>query len=154
MLKKIVGRVWQMVPKGLRVPIIRATQRKFTVSVGAVIVNAENKVLLLDHVLRPKGGWGIPGGFIDPDEQPLDALRREIREETCLELENIEMQWIRTIYRHVEIMYFARGVGEARVNTSEIHSLDWFTADEIPENMTETQKKQVRKILSNKNLLP
>jgi len=63
MLKDIIAKIWRKMPRGLRWWTVRITQKKFTVSAGAVIVK-DNKVLLLDHVLRPANGWGIPGGFI------------------------------------------------------------------------------------------
>lgn len=152
MLKRFIGKIWRLTPHGLRVFVIRASQKKFTVSVGAIILNEENKVLLLDHVLRPQSGWGIPGGFIEPYEQPIEGIRREILEETGIELENIEMQWVRTIRKHIEIIYLARGKGNAEVRTREIHSLGWFSVEEMPEKMSETQKRMVLKVFEDNKL--
>ena len=84
--KRLAGKIWRKLPQSARQWIIRVTQKKFTVSVIAIILNSEGKILLLDHVLRPKNGWGAPGGFIDAGEQPVDAIKREICEETGLEL--------------------------------------------------------------------
>ncbi len=77
-----LGVIWKRIPSRFRLKIIRATQRKFTASVGVIITNPNGKVLLLEHLLRPGSGWGIPGGFIEHGEQPETAVRREIREET------------------------------------------------------------------------
>lgn len=55
------------------------------VGAGHVCVNSwvftENfsHVLLVQH---PRFGWTIPGGHLDPDEQPLDGAMRELHEET------------------------------------------------------------------------
>jgi len=149
MWKRIVTKVWQKCPPILRYRIVRAAQRKFTVSVGAIILNEENRVLLLDHLLRPKFSWGIPGGFINASEQPVDAIKREIFEETGLQIEDIEMFRVRTIYRHVEILFLARAKGEARVKSLEITDAAWFSVDEMPEQMSSKHKELVRQVLTN-----
>lgn len=147
MLKKIVGKIWKKTPSSLRLKIVRATQRKFTVSVAAVITNENGAVLLLDHVLRPASSWGIPGGFIEPGEQPVDAVKRELYEETGIELTDVELLEVRTIARHVEIVFRAKAVGTARVRSREINALGWFQADEMPENMSRAQKSIAEKSL-------
>lgn len=147
MLKKSVGLIWEKTPYFLRVRLIRATQPKFTVSVAAIITNERSEVLLLDHVLRPYFSWGIPGGFIEAGEQPENAVRREIREETGLELAQTEMIRIRTINRHVEILFRARANGAATVKSREINDLGWFAAGEMPKQMSRTQKQLIEQVL-------
>jgi len=152
MWKRIVRKVWQKCPPLLRYRLVRAAQRKFTVSVGAIILNEENRVLLLDHLLRPKFSWGIPGGFINASEQPVDAIKREIFEETGLELEDIQMFRVRTIYRHVEILYLARGRGTAEVKSREINALGWFAPEEMPAQMSSAHKQLIRQVLTNADI--
>jgi molecular chaperone GrpE (heat shock protein) len=57
--------------------------------VGPIIYNDKGEILLIKN---PKFGdfWTIPGGHIELDEPAEEALRREIMEETGLELKNIE----------------------------------------------------------------
>lgn len=148
MLKTIVGKIWRTLPNFVRVKIIRTSQSKFTVSVGAVVFNDENKVLLLDHVLRPASGWGIPGGFIEAGEQPHEAIKRELFEETGLEIEDVEMVWVRTLYRHIEIIFRAKSSGEATVKSNELNSLGWFSFEAMPEEMPKGQKEIIKKVLS------
>lgn len=147
MLKNLVGKIWQKIPRSARSKIIRGTQQKFTASVGAVILDENEKILLLDHVLRPSSGWGIPGGFMNPHEQPESAIKREIFEETGLELTNIKMIWVRTIGKHIEILFRAKAKGTANVKSVEIREVGWFAIDELPEKMTETQKWIVKEVL-------
>ena len=58
------------------------------------IVESDTKVLLVGN--RRRGGvrWSLPGGRVDRRESALQALTREVREETGLEVIN----WSRLIY--------------------------------------------------------
>lgn len=139
MIKKIVGKVWKIMPYRMRIKVVRSVQKKFTVSVVAIVTNEKNEILILDHYFRPGASWGLPGGFIDPYEQAENGIRREIKEETDLELENLSLLKVRTIGKHLEILFIAEGVGKAKVNSQEIKELGWFALDNLPENMGETQ---------------
>jgi len=128
----------------MRLLLIRTTQDKFTVSVVALIINSRKEALVLDHYIRPGASWGLPGGFIEPSEEPTEAVRREIREETGIELGEVELMEVRTVRRHIEILFLARSDGEARIGSREIRDLGWFPADKLPDEMNERQKELVR----------
>ena len=147
MLGDYLGVIWKRIPSRFRLKIIRATQKKFTASVGVIITKADGKVLLLEHFLRPGSGWGIPGGFIEHGEQPENAARREILEEAGIELENLKMLYVRTHYRHIEFLFRAESNQTAEVKSREIKSLGWFAVDEMPEEMSPVQKSTVEKVL-------
>jgi NAD+ diphosphatase len=54
----------------------------------AILVDEEGRVLLARRAHDPEAGrWDLPGGFLEPDESPEDGLRREMREETGLDVE-------------------------------------------------------------------
>jgi ADP-ribose pyrophosphatase YjhB (NUDIX family) len=59
---------------------------KHVVSVSAVILNQDKNVLLIQG---PKRGWELPGGLVERDEKVLDALVREVREETNAEIRGV-----------------------------------------------------------------
>ena len=148
MLQKIVGKIWRKTPSFLRSRLVRATQTKFTVSVGAIVINHANEILLLDHVLRPASGWGIPGGFIDENESPVEAIKRELREEIGLEIENIEIFRIRTSSRHVEILFSARSAEKGKVQSFEIKELGWFDYENMPQSLSPIHKQIIKEVLS------
>ena len=148
MLKKLVGTIWRTMPRFLRARAIRLTQTKFTVSVAAVVMDAEGKVLLLDHVFRPGSGWGIPGGFVNQGEQPEQAIRRELEEETGLRLENIKLFRARILKSHVEFIFEAQAKGIGEVSSREILAVEWFALGEMPEEMSAMQKATVREVLN------
>ena len=66
-----------------------AAQRYPEPTVGAIILNSQDEVLLMrSHKWRDQ--YVIPGGHIELGEQMVDALRREIAEETGLAVKDIE----------------------------------------------------------------
>jgi len=147
MLVNLFGKFWKKTPRGVRRWLTRRVEDNFTVSAAAVVTNDVGQVLLLNHLLRPKSGWGLPGGFINAGEQPEDGVRRELREETGLELRNLELVRIRTLDTHIEIIFRAVGVGEPRVMSREIIELGWFAIDEMPGDMSLDQKFIISKTL-------
>jgi 8-oxo-dGTP pyrophosphatase MutT (NUDIX family) len=52
--------------------------------VGTVVVNDRDETLLLwrHRFITDTWGWEIPAGWTDPGEEPADAARREVEEET------------------------------------------------------------------------
>ena len=65
------------------------------ISVGGLIENDEGKILMM---LSPDRGWEIPGGQVEEGESLTDALKREIKEETGID---IEIGNLKTVYSNV-----------------------------------------------------
>ena len=152
MLLDLVSQTWKVLPKQVRTFITRRTQPKFTVSVTGILTNDRGEVLLLDHLLRPRSGWGPPGGFVERGEQPEAALRREIKEETTLDLADIRLIRTRTFKRHIEIIFTAKAIGEARAVSREIRGLQWFDLEKIPAEMSLDLQFVIRKALETPEL--
>jgi len=148
MFRKPIGVAWKILPPWLRLRVIRSTQQKFTVSAAAVITDGEGKVLLLNHLLRPYSGWGLPGGFLTAKEQPEEAIKRELLEETGIAIENVEMFQVRTIARHIEILFRATASTKGSVQSREILELGWFGMNELPEGLPRSQEAIVKNILN------
>ena len=148
MFRKILGIIWEKIPRSWRVRIIRMTQKKFTASAAAIIINENKQVLLLEHAIRAGGDWGIPGGFLEFGEQAEEAVRRELLEEIALELENVRLFRAHITNRHIEFLFHAETSGVPEIKSGEIRSIGWFGADELPDDMPLAQKSLVRKVLS------
>lgn len=59
-------------------------------AVGAIIVDESDRVLLITRARDPgKGMYGMPGGFVDPQESLEEALRREVLEELNLQATSV-----------------------------------------------------------------
>jgi nucleoside triphosphatase len=57
---------------------------------GALILNEEDDVFLMKSP-KWEGQWLVPGGKIEKGDSMKETVRREVREETGLEVENIEL---------------------------------------------------------------
>ncbi len=60
--------------------------RHYVGAVG-VVFNETGQVLLARHVFRPYYPWGLPGGWVEPGEDPAQAVQRELQEELNLTVE-------------------------------------------------------------------
>lgn len=54
----------------------------YRVSVKAIIRDDQDRVLVAKEY---EHDWSLPGGGVDHGEEPLDALRRELKEELCID---------------------------------------------------------------------
>jgi 8-oxo-dGTP diphosphatase len=151
MLKKVLGALWRHAPKSLRRWGVRLFEPRFTVTAGAVITDERGRVLLLNHVFRAGSGWGIPGGFIEKGEQPEEALRRELREEVGLEIDQAEIALVRNLKkpRQVEIIFRCRARGSPMRRSIEIKSAEWFALNELPPELPRDQRRLIESALNN-----
>jgi putative (di)nucleoside polyphosphate hydrolase len=62
----------------------------FRAGAGAVILNRKGKVLGLERKDIP-GAWQLPQGGMEEGESPLEAVEREVREETGIKAKDLEL---------------------------------------------------------------
>lgn len=62
-----------------------------TADVVLITREAQPRVLLIQRASEPfAGAWALPGGFVNADEPIVDAAKRELQEETGLEVDLLE----------------------------------------------------------------
>ena len=111
------------------------------IGVGALIVE-RGRVLLVRRATEPlKGEWSVPGGMLELGEKLRDGVRREVLEETGLDVEPREVLDVfdsifqdeqgRLQYHYVLIDYLCRCVaGEAKAG-SDVSEVRWIPEDEL-----------------------
>lgn len=112
------------------------------VGVGAVVVQ-DDRVLLIRRGQAPLlGEWSLPGGVLECGETLREAVVREAREETGLEVETGEMLGVyervirsedgRVRYHYVLIDFLCRpGAGDPQAGT-DAADVRWFSRHELP----------------------
>jgi mutator protein MutT len=118
-------------------------QREFPltplVSVGAVIVEA-GRVLLVRRGHEPmQGQWTLPGGLVELGEGLLNAVVREVREETGLVVEILQLIELvdrihrdgeRVRYHYVIADYLCRVAGGQLQAASDADAVRWVEREE------------------------
>jgi ADP-ribose pyrophosphatase YjhB (NUDIX family) len=102
----------------------------------AVCFGDDGRILLGRRAVDPgKDLWDLPGGFLHEHEHPLDALRRELREETGLELREVRFLgfWLEPYDGRIvlSLTFTARVSGDPRA-ADDLSELAWFGPDEVP----------------------
>jgi ADP-ribose pyrophosphatase YjhB (NUDIX family) len=108
-------------------------------TVSALVRDDDGRILLARRAVVPGAGlWDLLGGFMDEGEEPLETLRRELLEETGLEVDPGEfLGGIPDRYGQdgpwtVNLYWAARlGPGELRP-ADDIDELAWFPSDRLP----------------------
>lgn len=112
------------------------------VGVGGVVVHG-NRVLLIRRGREPlKGEWSIPGGILEVGEELAAAARRELKEETGLDVEPLEVllvfdriirQGPRVRYHYVIVDYACRLKGGRLAPASDVVEARWVRREELPQ---------------------
>ena len=112
--------------------------QKIGVSQKAVIVNKEGKILT---IRRSKTSpfrslyWDLPGGILEPGEDKKEAILREIKEETGLDVKNIvaidEGTWQESEYLWTTTCYMGRSKTNNIALSYEHDDFKWVTPEEI-----------------------
>lgn len=100
------------------------------VSCAALVTNSEGKILLVNSPWR---GWEYPGGLMEPGETFAQCLRREVREETGVE---IEITGFVGICKNVEkdivnIDFTARYISGELTPSEESTQVIWADEEEV-----------------------
>ena len=117
---------------------VEAMRREFPsaplIGVGAVVVD-QGRVLLVRRGTEPmKGQWSLPGGLVELGEPLLAAVVREVREETGLMVEPVELvelldrihrQGERVRYHYVIADYLCRVAGGQLQAASDADAARW-----------------------------
>ena len=131
-------------------------QNHFTAT--GIVFNSENKILMVHH--NKLQVWLPPGGHIDENELPDDAVIREIFEETgvnakimphkqelgfsdgCRELEAPFIILLEDIegngtHNHIDMVYICKALSEdLHPQETEVHGIGWFKYEEVKQLTT------------------
>jgi 8-oxo-dGTP diphosphatase len=126
-------RLWRRLPMWLHVLVTRLTQPQFNAGVAALIFDEQGRVLLFKHTYR-KYEWGIPGGALEYNEQPVEAVVREFYEETGIHIEIEKLLKISSAreFPHLSIVYLCKIKSGEFKPSHEISEMKYFDVNDLP----------------------
>lgn len=125
-----------------------------TVGVKALVINAQNEVLLVQHTYI--GGWHFPGGGLARHETPQAAMVRELREETGIQAKG--KLHIFHIYSHqifgaddYPILFVIKDfeILPHHKPSMEIKEVRWFPIHHLPPEITPETQLRLREYFEN-----
>jgi len=152
MFKRFLLWLWREIPFpfALRYLFLWLVNQKFLVGVDALILNDQQEVLLFKHSYRKDIPWGLPGGWLKKGEDPIEAVEREILEESGFRVKMIKPLVVdgSEKYSRVDIVYLGELISETQfVPSDEVEKAGFFPLDEMPK-IIDHQKKIIRDFLS------
>ena len=113
-------------------------------SVGAIILNDNNEILMIDRLKKPFG-WACPAGHLDEGEDPEIAVIREVKEETGLTVDfvydiGLTLQEVlsmpqetcsRGVDLHLWTVYQVQAYGNLIFKDDEVKEIKWVPIDEV-----------------------
>ena len=126
------------------------------VGVGGVVIS-DGRALIVKRGSPPlEGQWSIPGGMLEAAETLVLGVRRELLEETGIEVKVLELIEVferinldgegKARYHYVVLDYYCEAVrGEARAG-SDVTDVAWARPEELPGyGLTETSTRVILK---------
>jgi 8-oxo-dGTP diphosphatase len=127
----------------MRRVLVRWGSPSYTVGSICVIERPDGAILLVRQAYR--GNWGLPGGLLKRKEDPAEAARREVFEETGLviELAGEPAVVVDAQPQRVDVVFRARpaslaALEDVRPRSPEIVEVRWFAPDQLPQLQSET----------------
>ena len=118
-------------------------------TVGAII-DKDGKILLTKRNNEPfKDYWCIPGGHIDFGETPEQAIKREVKEETCLIVKSLKFSgYYSEIYKEINwhavaLIFICETKGIIKIDPKEVKAYKWFDKREALKQKLAFEHKKI-----------
>jgi len=126
-------RLWRAMPLWIHFLAARIIRPRFRAGVAALIFDEHERILLFKHTYR-QFEWGIPGGGLEFNEQPTDAVVREFFEETGMQIEVQRLLMAESAKedRYVSLIYLCKIVSGTFKASLEISEMKYFDVNDLP----------------------
>lgn len=142
-LNALLSRLWRLLRGTPQWYMLYLVHAKFMVGVSGVICNEQGQILLLRHRFWRPGSWGLPSGYANRNEKLEETLRREVREETGLDIEVARyLRMVSGFRLRLEVSFRGklRG-GTLQLDPREIIDAQFFSTGALPEGLLPSHRE-------------
>lgn len=125
------------------------------IDIRGILLDEQNRVLMVEEKLDP-GRWSIPGGWADIGFTPSEVIKKEMKEETGLDVEVVRVLAVydkkchphpQEAFYTYKIVFLCKKISGELKNTFDIEDVKFFHINELPPlseaRIVESQVKQL-----------
>lgn len=123
--------------------------------VVSILFRGGNKILLLKRANEPlKDYWCLPGGYINYDETPEEAVKRETKEEASIDAAVEDLIGVYQIDNdprgiNIDIIFFGKSKGGIQLS-DEFQDFGYFETDKLPDKIAYKHREAINDYLKRK----
>jgi len=130
----------------------RLRPARLTMGVRGLVVDADERICLVRHTYRE--GWFLPGGGVKTGESFVEAMSRELHEETGIELPEIP-QRVHGVYSsfrehksdHI-VVFVVRDWAMGNTSSPEIAEVGFFAPEDLPAGTSAATTRRIKELVT------
>ena len=119
------------------------------------LIEDDNKILLQNRIKKDWQGYTLPGGHVEKEESFVDAVIREMKEETGLSIKNPKLVGVKQFPidngRYV-VFLFKTNEFSGKLKSSKEGKMEWFSYDELTKINTVDDFLDLLKVFNSNDL--
>jgi ADP-ribose pyrophosphatase YjhB (NUDIX family) len=130
------------------------------VDIRGLVLDADNKILLVKESTDSR--WSLPGGWVDVGYSPKETIIKEIKEETGLDAEVMQLLAVFDKNKHdhppephyvFKMVFYCKALSTNLQKGFDVLDIGYFDIDDLPELSTNRILKTQLELVYNKVLL-
>ena len=119
------------------------------------LVEDGNKILLQNRIKKDWQGYTLPGGHVEKGESFVDAVIREMKEETGLDIKNPKLVGVKQFpikYGRYVVFLFKTNEYSGKLVSSDEGKMEWIEYDKLKSISTVDDFEELLKVMNSDNL--